>query len=135
MQACYARINVPAITALLSGQYAPQPAIFQRGRVLRNQSGDAQFFPYLTYHLVSDVDWSTKDGLGGEASVQIDVWSRSGSAMEPSLIARQVMMATVRQDWNIPGFITCERESVALLDDPDGLTKHAMIRVRLLYLE
>jgi hypothetical protein len=134
LRECYKRLNVSAITSQLSQNYTSLPAIYQRGRVPRTAAGDAQFFPYITFHLPNDSDWSTKDELGGEATLQIDVWTRSGSALTAADIARLVLLQTVRAEWDMSGFIACERESVAIMDDPDGLTKRAMVRLRLLYL-
>jgi hypothetical protein len=48
---------------------------------------------------------------------------------------RAVSLATIRQAWNVPGFITCERESSDIIADPDGLTMHGLIRLRVVYLD
>jgi hypothetical protein len=133
LQACYDRLNVSAVTSLLSSSYTGA-AIFQVGRVPRDDAGDALFFPYVTYSLPSDVDYSTKSGLGGSAIVQVDVWDRSGSAIALGAVMRAALLATVRQTWNVQGFITCERESSDVAMDPDGLTMHGMLRLRVLYL-
>lgn len=134
IQACYDRLNVPSVTSLLSDGY-DDAAIFQVGRVPRTQSGDAAFFPYITISVPSDVDFSDKGDLGGNAIVQVDVWDRSGSALALGLIMRAALLATVRQDWNVPGFITCERENSDVIADPDGLTSHGIIRLRVMYLD
>lgn len=134
LSACYAQLNIGGVIFLLSQSYGV-PAIFQVGRVPRDDAGDAAFFPYVTFSIPSDVDFSTKDSLGGSAIVQVDVWDRSGSALACGLIMRAVLLATVRQEWNVPGFITCERESSDMQMDPDGLTMHGLIRLRVLYLD
>jgi hypothetical protein len=136
IQAAYTRITAPeaSVTGLLSAAYGV-PAVFQVGRVPRKQSGDPVAFPYVTISAPSDVAFDTKESLGGSAIVQIDVWDRSGSAVTLSNIMRAVSLATIRQAWNVPGFITCERESSDIIADPDGLTMHGLIRLRLIYLE
>ena len=111
------------------------PAVFQVGRVPRKQSGDPVAFPYVTISALSDVAFDTKESLGGSAIVQIDVWDRSGSAVTLSNIMRAVSLATIRQAWNVPGFITCEWESSDIIADPDGLTMHGLIRLRVVYLD
>ena len=132
IQACYTRLNVSAVTSLLSTGYGI-PAIFQAGRVPRNDAGDPAFFPYITFSLPSDVEMDTNAELGGNAIVQIDAWVRSGSAVSVGNLTRAIALATVRQAWTVPGFITCERESTDITIDPDGLTMHGMVRVRVMY--
>lgn len=134
LEACYARLNVPAVTGFLSTQYGG-PAIFQVGRVPRDDAGDAQFFPYITISVPSDVDFSDKLDLGGSAIVQVDVWDRSGSVLLLGDKMRAVSLATVRQPWIVPGFIACERVDSEIRDDPDGLTKHGMVRLRVRYID
>jgi hypothetical protein len=134
IQAAYDRLNVSPVTGLLSASYGV-PAIFQVGRVPRTQSGDPLSFPYISTSIPSDVNFSDKLHLGGSAVVQIDVWDRSGSAVALGDIMRAASLATIRQAWAVPGFITCERESSDIIPDPDGLTMHGLIRLRVLYLD
>jgi hypothetical protein len=134
IQAAYDLLNVSPVTGLLSASYGI-PAIFQVGRVPRTQSGDPLAFPYISISVPSDVAFDTKLDLGGSAVVQVDVWDRSGSAVALSNIMRAASLATIRQDWAVTGFITCERESSDIIADPDGLTMHGLIRLRVLYLD
>jgi len=134
VQAAYALLNVTPVTGLLSASYKV-PAIFQVGRVPRTQSGDPLSFPYISISVTSDIAYDTKLTLGGSAVVQVDVWDRSGSAVSLGNIMRAASLATVRQSWDIPGFIMCERESSDIIPDPDGLTMHGLIRLRVLYIE
>lgn len=134
MQACHDRLNDPSLTGLLSQNYGV-PAVFQVGRVPRRDGGEPIAFPYVTFGVPSDADWSDKGALGGSAVVQVDVWDRSGSMLALGLIMRAATLATVRQPWQLPGFVTCERENSDVVDDPDGLTKHGMIRLRVFYID
>lgn len=134
VQACYARLNVASVTSLLTSAYGV-PAIFQVGRVPRNDAGDPLFFPFASFAVVTDADFSTKGDLGGSAIVQVDIWDRSGSAVTLGNIMRAAELATVRQPWTVPGFITCERENSDVVPDPDGLTMHGIIRLRVRYLD
>lgn len=134
LQACYSQLTDASVTSILSASYGV-PAVFQVGRVPRNDAGDAQYFPYITFSIPSDVDYSDKRALGGTAIVQVDVWDRSGSAVACGLIMRAALLATVRQEWNVTGFITCEREGTDMKMDPDGLTQHGLIRLRFMYLD
>jgi hypothetical protein len=134
LQACYDLLTVPSVTGLLSQAYGV-PAVFQVGRVPRQDASDATLFPYITYSVPSDQDYSDKDSLGGNAIVQVDVWDRSGSALALGLIMRAALLETVRRKWNIPGFIDCAREASDPIPDPDGKTMHGIIRLRVVYLD
>ena len=132
--AVYTRLNVSSVTSLLSQGYGV-PAIFQAGRVPQNEAGSPAFFPYITISVPSDVDFSDKADLGGNAIVQVDVWDRSGSAVTLGNIMRAAQLVTVRQTWAVTGFVTCERESTDVIPDPDALTMHGLIRLRVLYID
>jgi len=135
IQAAYDRLNVSPVTGLLSASYGV-PAIFQEGMVPKTQSGDPLFFPYITINVPSDVNFSDKLSLGGNAIVQVDVWDRSGSKLILGEMMLAAINATVRKEWSgLPGFITCERESDDMIADADGLTMHGLIRLRVLYLD
>jgi hypothetical protein len=134
IQAAYNLLNVSLVTSRLTASYGV-PAIFQVGRVPRTQSGDPLSFPYISISVTSDIAYDTKLDLGGSAVVQIDVWDRSGSAVALGDIMRAASLATIRQTWAVPGFITCERENSDIIPDPDGLTMHGLIRLRVLYLD
>lgn len=133
-RACYALLNVPSVTGLLSSAYG-EPAVFQVGKVPQGDAQDNARFPYVTFGIPSNVNFSDKQYLGGNAIVQIDVWDRSGSNATLGDLMNAVELAVVRKEWAIPGFITCEPEGSDQIADPDGLTMHGIIRVRLLFLD
>jgi len=134
LQAAYTLLNVSGVTSLLSSSYGV-PAIFQVGQVPRNDAGDALYFPYVTFSVPSDGDYSDKLTVGGDAIVQVDTWDRSGSALVTGDLLRAVFLATARQAWSVPGFITCEREAYEMRMDPDGLTSHGILRLRVRYID
>ncbi len=134
MQACYNLLSASSLPDALSQEYGV-PAIFQAGRVPRDDAGDARFFPYITYSVPSDVDFSTDGTLGGNAVVQIDVFDRSGSALALGVLLRTAALLTVRQAWGVAGFVSSERITSDVMPDPDGLTMRGMLRVRVLYMD
>jgi len=134
LQACYDLLDDTSVTSLLSTGYGVS-AIFQRGRVPRNDAGDASYFPYITYGLVADTDYSDKGALGGDAVLMVDIWDRSGSELTTAAMMRAASLRLVRQTWAVTGFIDCAREGSDITDDPDGLTKHGSIRVRVAYID
>jgi hypothetical protein len=134
IRACYARLNTPSVTNLLTSAYGV-PAVFQIGKVPQTPAQDPLAFPFITFGVTSNVNFSDKLNLGGEAVLQIDVWDRSGSNATLGDIMNAAALATVRQAWSIPGFITCEFESDAQVADPDGLTMHGIILVKVLFLD
>lgn len=135
IQACHDLLSTNAgLVSQLSQAYGVAP-VFQVGRVPRKDGGDPLAFPYVTVSVPNDGDFSTKGTLGGSAIVQIDVWDRSGSAISMAGLMRMASLAVVRQPWDVPGFITCERENSDVIADPDGKTMHGLIRVRVMYLD
>jgi hypothetical protein len=127
-----ARLNVSAVTSLLSAQ-APAPAIYWEGAPQRKDSGDDAFFPYITVSAPSNVLYATKDTTGDNVILQVDIWSRTANgALER--IAKAAYDRLHRTDWSLTGFITSEVEGMDFMLDPDGKTRRCMIRVRVLAL-
>lgn len=135
MAACFQRLNVSGVTSLLSSAYAPEVPIWPFEAPQAADSESPSRFPYITIEPVSDVDFSTSDNLGGNAVVQVNIWYRGNSPAAVGAIMRAALLATVRKDWNVPGFITCEREMWGIREEDDGKTLHGILRLRVLYLD
>lgn len=69
---------------------------------------------------------------GSEVFLQIDVWSRRPGFPECKGIVSAVHDLLDEYDLTVTGqrLITCERESVVYIRDPDGLTSHAALTYR-----
>lgn len=132
--AVHVRLNHSSITTLLSASYGV-PAIFTEVPQPANP-GDVGLFPYITYMLSSVTPFDTDDQAGGNAVVQIDVWSRNASDVEINTIADAVDARMRRQPMTITGadHITTELVSASMTDDPDGKTKRMLMLFRVTYL-
>jgi len=79
------------------------------------------------------LDDSNSCGVGWEIYVDIHVWSRpqSGSKLEAKALAAEIA-ERLAGPLSMPGFVivAVRPESRQALDDPDGITKHAIITYR-----
>lgn len=132
--AAYARLNDTSVTSLLSGAYSV-PAIFTEVPQ-PSDAGAAGLFPYITYHISSVTPFDTDDQAGGNAVVQVDIWSRNASDAQVNGIADAVDARLRRQPMTITGsdHITTELISATMTEDPDGKTKRMLMLYRVTYL-
>jgi hypothetical protein len=135
-QAIYTALNVASVTSLLTTQYAGVPAIFSDVP----QASDSElpaFFPFIVIGGDTISPNNDKDKTGGNAIVQIDVFSRLTTFSEVKAIAAAVDLVIQRQPLTITGatWVTTELEGVDFDRDPDGLTKRAIMQYRVLYIK
>ena len=134
-QAVYTQLNQASLTSLLSTQYAPLVAIFSDVP----QSVDSELdsaFPYVKIGQDTLTPYNTKDSLGGEDRVQIDVFARGSSTLAGKAVADAVDVLMNRTALTISGatHITTELEQCVPTDDPDGRTTHWVMIYRVLWL-
>lgn len=94
---------------------------------------DGPRFPYLTGAEVEIYDDSNTCAAAFEAFVTVHVWSREVGQPEAKRLGDAVA-AALNTELQIEGFICTHHEfrSARYLPDPDGLTTHGVIVVRLL---
>jgi hypothetical protein len=117
----------------LSTQWPITPAIF--ADVPQVDGGDDAFFPYVVFGQDVITPWDTKTTLGGEATFQIDVWSRAGNYIEAKEIAQIIYDLLHYQSLTIDGttstLIMNESQNFSL--DPDGETRRGLMLFRAMY--
>ena len=130
----YARLNDVSVTGLLSTAYGVS-AIFT-DVPQADDSGAATQFPYITIGNDNIAPYDTKGSTGGNAVVQVSIWSRVASDLQIKGIADAVYARMHRQPMTITGVthITTEFEGMTLVDDPDGKTRQAVMLFRVIYL-
>jgi len=133
-QGIFTRLSGDAtLIAALSTAWSPSVPIF--ADVPQVDGGNAAFFPYVTFGPDTAIPWDTKTTFGGNATVQINVWSRSGNYTQVKNIATMIYTRLHHQPLAIPTasevLTTCESQSVSL--DPDGETRRALMLFRALY--
>lgn len=133
-QAIYTKLNVAPITSQLSSDYGIS-AIFTDVP----QSDDDElpaYFPYIVIGGDTINPNDDKDDTGGNAIIQIDIYSRASNMGSVKQIGDAVYAAIHRQALTITGvtWITTELQGVTYTRDPDGLTKRGIMQFRVLYM-
>jgi hypothetical protein len=132
-QAIFTKLNVSSLTALLTTQYGGLPAVFHEKAPQADDSGSALYFPYVSFWQITDVGFNDKLTNGISALVQVDVWSRLDTT-QCEAIAKAVYDLLHRQPLMLTGQFTTECESMDFQRDPDGKTRHGILRFRVLAL-
>ena len=90
-------------------------------------------FPYIVIGDDTSIPWDTDDSIGSETTCTIHVWSRHRGRKEVKEIMRTIYEALHRQELSIIGgaLVECQAELEESFMDPDGLTRHGVIRFRL----
>jgi len=132
--AVFAKLNVSAITSLLSAEYGAIPAVFHDTALQAQDSGAGDYFPYVSFSVVSDTGLNDKGVSGTNALVQVDVWSRLGTTQCETL-AQAVYDQLHRSALSVDGHIITECEAIDFTLDPDGITRRGLLRFRVLALE
>jgi len=129
-QAVYTRLSgFAALTSQLSAlgvlSRVPQP----------DDAGDASAFPYVTFQISSNAQWDTQTQDGIDATLQVDVWSRSQSDLQFKAILDSVYDCLHRFDLVISGAntVNCLFEGAGEFDDPDGVTTHGFATFRITF--
>jgi hypothetical protein len=130
--AIFTKLNVTGLTGLLASGYS-LPAVFHEAAPQVDDSGSAAHFPYVSFWQVTDIGFNTDDHNGTSAIVQVDIWSRLNNS-QCEAIAKVVYGLLHRQALVFAGWINTECESIEFQRDPDGKTRHGILRFRVLSL-
>lgn len=89
-------------------------------------------FPYIEIGEAVGEDWGTKTRHGLDQSISIHIWSRYAGMKEAKQIANAIHDALHDATLTISGHdaILCRFEFGEFLLDPDGLTRHGIVRYR-----
>lgn len=125
------------------GQFALQTAIYgvlsgdsQLTSALNSSVYDdvpeAEDFPFVQIGADNALDYSTKDLIGSETVVNIDVWSRYRGSKEAKLIMDRIHSLLHDSNLTVTGhnFINMRMEFSDVIRDPDGITRHGVMRFR-----
>lgn len=90
-------------------------------------------FPYVVIGDDSTVAWDTDDTLGKEVTIGIDIWSRSAGFKETKSIMGEIYDILNRGALSKVGYnvVDCLCEFSETLRDPDGETRHGVMRFKL----
>lgn len=89
-------------------------------------------FPYVTFGLTSEKDWSTGTEDGTEHIVTLHVWSRGAGRHEAGNILAAIRGALHDQALALAGhrLVNLRQEFADVRRDPDGETFHGIVRLR-----
>lgn len=129
-QAVYTRLsNFTALTSQLGSTGI-------KSRVPQVTEAEAEAaFPYVTFGFPSVLPWDTKSDDGGNAILQVHVWSRSQSSLQYQSILTSVYDALDKYDLVISGAatVTVDFQGSTYFEDPDGVTVHGISDFRITY--
>ena len=122
-QAIFSALNVSAVTSDLScGVFDDVP---------QNAS-----YPYIALGEETAVDFSVKDIQGGDLTVNIHVWSQYKGSKETKQIMDKIHDLHHNINLSVTGFnlINLRFEFSDIMRDPDGITRHGVMRFRAIIL-
>jgi len=93
-------------------------------------------YPYIQLGEDNASDYSTKDQTGSEVTVNVDVWSRYRGSLEAKNIMDRIHTLLHDSSLSVTGsnFINMRFEFSDIIRDPDGITRHGVMRFRAIML-
>jgi len=93
-------------------------------------------YPYVQIGEDTAIDYSTKDLNGSDVSVNLDVWSRYRGSLELKNIMDRIHTLLHDSSLSVTGtnFINMRFEFSDTIRDPDGITRHGVMRFRAIML-
>lgn len=91
-------------------------------------------YPYVAIGDGSVSDWGTKDSVGTEQTIAIEIWSRYRGRKEAHGIAARIYDQLHEQPLTVAGqqCVLCRFESEERIREADGLTYRVALRYRVL---
>jgi hypothetical protein len=131
-------VNWPSLSTLLADRLDPtgattgQPAVYDH--VPQQVDSDSDY-PIVVIGEDTANDFSTDDCLGSEATVTIHIWSRERGRQEAKQVEEAVYDALHRHSLSISGrhVVDSMWEYADTTLDPDGLTRHGVMRFRIMH--
>jgi hypothetical protein len=121
--AIYTALNVNAITAtLVCGVY--------------DEVVEGNTYPFITLGEETTIDYSTNNETGSETTINIHIWSRYKGSKQTKEIMDKVHDLLHDVNLSVTGFslINLRFEYSDILRDPDGITRHGVMRFRAIIL-
>ena len=129
------------------GQFALQTTIYStlsNDNTLTNTLGAGVFdevvenasYPYVALGEETAIDYSTKDLDGGEFTINIHVWSQYKGSKQTKEIMDRIHDLLHDSSLSVSGFnlANLRFEFSDILRDPDGITRHGVMRFRAIIL-
>jgi len=98
---------------------------------------DNQGYPFVTVGETTSIPYETYDRYGEEVSTILHVWSRYRGMQEINEIMDDCKRLLARKSFEVAGWqnISCYHDFSEVIREPDGETRHGVIRFRILALQ
>jgi len=119
----YNALNVSAITTTLNcGVY--------------DEVIEGNTYPFITLGEETTIDYSTKTATGSETTINIHIWSQYKGSKETKNILDKIHDLLHDSNLTVTGFnlINLRFEYSDIMRDPDGITRHGVMRFRAIIL-
>ena len=93
-------------------------------------------YPFLSLGEETSIDYGTKNENGGETTINIHIWSQYKGAKETKQIMDRIHDLLHDSSLTVTGFnlVNLRFEYSDILRDPDGVTRHGVMRFRAIIL-
>ena len=93
-------------------------------------------YPFVALGEETAIDYGTKDINGGETTINIHIWSQYKGAKETKQIMDRIHDLLHDSNLSVTGFnlINLRYEFSDIMRDPDGVTRHGVMRFRAIIL-
>lgn len=93
----------------------------------------SQNFPYVVIGDDTTAPWDTDETLGKEVNITLHIWSRAAGFKETKLIMGNIYDTLNRGSLSKAGYnvVDCLCEFTETVRDPDGETRHGIMRFKL----
>ena len=125
------------------GQFALQERVYTtlnndsnltstQGAAIYDEVPENASFPYVQIGGETAIDYSTKDVTGSEVTINMDVWSQYKGSKEVKNLMDRIHTLLHDSSLSVTGhnLINMRLEFIDVLRDPDGITRHGIMRFR-----
>ena len=93
-------------------------------------------YPFITLGEETTIDYSTKTATGSETTINIHIWSQYKGSKQTKEIMDKVHDLLHDSNLSVTGFnlINLRFEYSDIMRDPDGITRHGVMRFRAIIL-
>jgi len=129
------------------GQFALQTTIYSTlsndstitsslGAGVFDEVSESATYPFIALGEETSTDYSTKDLNGGETTINIHIWSQYKGAKQTKQIMDRIHDLLHDSNLSVTGFnlVNLRFEFSDIMRDPDGVTRHGVMRFRAIIL-
>ena len=102
------------------------------GATIVDEVTSSTSYPFVTIGEETTSDFSTKTDAGGQVTINIHIWSDYKGSKECKQIMDKIHDLLHDSSLSVSGYnlINCRFEFSDILKDPDGITRHGVMRFR-----